>query len=113
MAREATPLRPGNTRITYTAGADIAAGAVVPLTSFCGVADSAIANTAVGLLIMDGEFAVTTAASEAWTGGAKVYWDDTNNVATTTATSNTFLGIASAPKASTSTAGKVYLGFGA
>lgn len=45
----------------------------------------------------------TCAGSEAWTVGAKVYWDNTNSRFTVTATSNTLCGYATQPKAAADT----------
>lgn len=41
-----------------------------------------------------GVFDLTKASSLAWSAGDKVYWDDTNKVATKTATVNTLIGVA-------------------
>ena len=37
---------------------------------------------------------ITKVGSQAWTVGAKVYWDDTNKRTTTVATDNTLIGVA-------------------
>lgn len=47
------------------------------------------------------------ATGEAWTMGAKLYWDDTAKKFTTTATANTLCGYAAAPAASADTTGSV------
>lgn len=52
---------------------------------------------------------VVTAASQAWTAGATIYWDNTAAVFTTTSTSNTKCGIAVEDKASTTTTGVIEL----
>jgi predicted RecA/RadA family phage recombinase len=41
-----------------------------------------------------GVFDLTKIGSQAWTVGAKVYWDDTNKRCTTVATDNTLIGVA-------------------
>ena len=41
-----------------------------------------------------GVFDITKVGSQAWTVGAKVYWDDTNKRCTTVATDNTLIGVA-------------------
>ncbi len=41
-----------------------------------------------------GVFDITKVGSQAWTAGAKVYWDNTNKEATKTATANTLIGVA-------------------
>lgn len=58
-----------------------------------------------------GVFTVTKAASQAWTEGALVYWDDTNGEFTTTATGNHLAGWATeaAESGAALTTGHVYL----
>jgi predicted RecA/RadA family phage recombinase len=46
-------------------------------------------------------------SAEAWTVGAKLYWDDTNKVLTTTSTSNTLVGVAVAVAANPSASGSI------
>ena len=41
-----------------------------------------------------GDYPITKVGSQAWTVGAKVYWDDTNKRCTTVATDNTLIGAA-------------------
>ena len=43
---------------------------------------------------VNGVFDITKVGSQAWTVGAKVYWDDTNKRTTTVATDNTLIGAA-------------------
>jgi hypothetical protein len=43
---------------------------------------------------LTGVFDLTKIGSQAWTVGAKVYWDDTNKRCTTVATDNTLIGVA-------------------
>ena len=43
---------------------------------------------------LTGVFDLTKVGSQAWTVGAKVYWDDTNKRTTSVATSNTLIGVA-------------------
>lgn len=59
-----------------------------------GVAQSAAASGAEVPLVVTGVFTLPKAASQAWTVGARVYWDNTNKVCTTTASGNTLIGIA-------------------
>ena len=49
-------------------------------------------TTRIDLLV--GVFDITKVGSQAWTVGAKVYWDDTNKRCTTVATDNTLIGVA-------------------
>lgn len=59
----------------------------------------------------EGVFDLPKADSQAWVEGAKVYWDNTNKVCTTTATSNTLMGCAVLAVANTAglTTGRVRL----
>ena len=43
---------------------------------------------------LTGVFDVTKIGSQAWSAGAKIYWDDTNKRTTNVATSNTLIGVA-------------------
>ncbi len=70
--------------LNYTAGANIASGQFVLIGAIGGVAIGAIANGATGAVRVKGVFSVPK-ASGAVTQGAKLYWDATNSVLTTTA----------------------------
>jgi predicted RecA/RadA family phage recombinase len=80
--------------VDYTPGSAVAAGDVIVQGELVGVARTPIAANALGSLAVDGvfDFAKTTGGGTAITAGDNVYWDDTNNVATTTATGNKLLG---------------------
>jgi predicted RecA/RadA family phage recombinase len=56
-----------------------------------------------------GVFYVVKNSAEAWTEGAKVYWDNTAKKFTTTSTSNTLVGVAVAAAANPSSNGYVRL----
>ena len=78
--------------IDYTPVAAVAAGAVVVLGSVgVGVADRPIAAGEKGALVVEGvcDFPKASGAINAY---AKVYWDATNSVATTTSSGNTLIG---------------------
>lgn len=87
--------------LTFTndTGAVIASGAGVLKGALFGVAQNTIAIDADGPLLLEGVVELPKTASQAWTFGAVVYWDDTNKRATTAATGNTKIGVASAPVA--------------
>ncbi len=93
MAMQATFVHEGRS-IDYTPGSTVAAGDVVVQGELVGVAKTPIAANALGSLAVDGvfDFAKATGGGTAITAGANVYWDDTNNVATTTATGNKLIG---------------------
>lgn len=79
--------------LDYTPTAAVANGAVVSLGTRIGIAGSDIAANASGQIHVTGVFEMEK-ASGAITMGAAVYYDATNDVITTTATSNTPAGYA-------------------
>jgi predicted RecA/RadA family phage recombinase len=62
--------------------------------SIFGVAAGDAASGATVEAALTGVFDLTKIGSQAWTVGAKVYWDDTNKRCTTVATDNTLIGVA-------------------
>jgi predicted RecA/RadA family phage recombinase len=82
--------------IDYVPAADVAAGEVVVIGELVGVAHAPIAAGELGALTVRGVFAFAkaTGGGTAIAAGAKVYWNDTDNVATTDAAggSNKYLG---------------------
>ncbi|NVK57321.1 MAG: DUF2190 family protein [Alteromonadaceae bacterium] len=93
--------------ITLPAPYDVTAGAGALVGSIFGVAQGAAAATEDVVLVRRGVFELAKTSAQAWNQGAKIYWDDTNKVATTTATSNTLIGAAVAAAANPSTTGTV------
>ena len=86
-------VQPGNT-VTLTAPYAVTSGDGLLVGSIFGIAS---ADTALGEPVetaLTGVFDITKVGSQAWTVGAKVYWDDTNKRATSVATSNTLIGVA-------------------
>jgi len=67
-------------------------GALVGL--MFGVAESDAANGADVVLVTEGVVDINKIGSQAWTVGARVYWDNSNFRCTTVATSNTLIGVA-------------------
>ena len=86
-------VQPGNT-LTLTAPYAVTSGDGLLIGSIFGVAagDAAIGEPVETALV--GVFDLTKIGSQAWTVGAKVYWDDTNKRCTTVATDNTLIGVA-------------------
>ena len=86
-------VQPGNT-ITLTAPYAVASGDGPLVGSIFGIAagDAALGEPVETALV--GVFDITKVGSQAWTVGAKVYWDDTNKRCTTVATDNTQIGVA-------------------
>lgn len=70
--------------VDYTPTADVAAGQVVVQGDLVGVALSAISANTLGALAVAGVFDVAKDAATVFSAGAKVFWDDTNNLAVTT-----------------------------
>lgn len=83
--------------VDYTpSGAAVAAGQVVVIGSFPRIAHSDIADGKLGALATRGgvyEMPKTAGVSSAIENGVVVYWDDTNNVITETATGNKVIGV--------------------
>lgn len=103
-------IAPGH-RMTITAGADISSGDGVLAGAIFGVAEADIANGAEGVVVLTGVFELPKIGSQAWTVGAKVYWDNGNSRCTTVASTNTLIGVAYAAVGSGAgeTLGKVRL----
>ena len=94
--------------IEITAAAAFTSGQPVLVGSLVGFAANnyAIGDTAV--IWLTGTFSALKAA-EAWTAGAKVYWDNTNSVFTVTVGANTFAGYAGAAQLAADPTGLVIL----
>ena len=86
-------VQPGNT-ITLSAPYALTSGDGLLVGSIFGVAagDAALGESVQTALA--GVFDITKVASQAWSAGDKVYWDNTNKEATKTATANTLIGVA-------------------
>ncbi|UFM64018.1 DUF2190 family protein [Paracoccus sp. MA] len=86
-------VQPGNT-LTLTAPYAVTSGGGLLVGSIFGVAAGDAASGATVEAALTGVFDLTKIGSQAWTVGAKVYWDDTNKRCTTVATDNTLIGVA-------------------
>lgn len=95
--------------VPYTPAADVAAGTVVVQGDLVGVALRPLAANQQGELLVFG-----TVEAKKGTGaiavGTVLYWDDTNNIVTTTATGNKRIGISAAPAAASDSYVMVLLG---
>lgn len=110
MAKEAIYVQPGNV-IDYLAGADIAVGDVVPLgTTKIGVAQTAIANGAVGAVAVSGVFEIAASTAVAMAVGDVVYWDVADGNLNKTATDNIQAGVVVEAKLQAGTTAKVLIG---
>ena len=102
-------LQPGEV-VQYTAGADIASGAVVPLTSRCGIALGDIANGATGSVALAGVYTVGKTTGQTWSIGQALYYVSGTAKLSTSASGNTPAGYAFAAAASDATTGELLLG---
>ena len=86
-------VQPGAT-LTLTAPYAVTSGDGLLVGSIFGVAAGDAASGATVEAALTGVFDLTKIGSQAWTVGAKIYWDDTNKRCTTVATDNTLIGVA-------------------
>lgn len=95
--------------VTLTAPADVSSGAGVLVGDIFGIAQhDALTGEPVSLQ-RTGVFEMAKTSAQAWTVGAKVYWDAATGRVTTTAASNKIIGAAAAAAANPSAAGLVLL----
>lgn len=80
--------------ITITAPLALTSGQGVLVDSLFGIACSDIASGAQGDINTAGVYDLTKQASQAWTVGAKIYWNNTTRVCTNVATGNSLIGVA-------------------
>jgi len=97
------------TTVSLSAPYDVASGGGLLVGALFGVALSAAANGAAVQAVTRGVFALPKTNAQAWTQGAKVYWDNTAKEVTTTSTSNTLIGCALVAAANPSATGMVRL----
>lgn len=88
---------------------DLSSGDGVLIGSLFGVVVKDTAMGASGEMKTEGVFKLAKTSAQAWTVGAKIYWDDTNKVCTTTASGNSLIGAATAVAANPSSTGYVRL----
>lgn len=86
-------VQPGNT-LSLTAPYAVTSGDGLLVGSVFGIASADAALNDPVEAALTGVFDLTKVGSQAWTAGAKVYWDDTNKRTTSVATSNTLIGVA-------------------
>jgi predicted RecA/RadA family phage recombinase len=86
-------VQPGAT-LTLISPYAVTSGNGLLVGSIFGVAAGDAASGATIEAALTGVFDLTKIGSQAWTAGAKVYWDDTNKRCTTVATDNTLIGVA-------------------
>lgn len=102
-------IQPGE-NLTVPAPANVSAGDPVMVGSLFGVVQGDALSGADVVIVTKGVFELTKLEAQAWTVGAKVYWDADNSRTTTVASTNTLIGVAAAAAANPSTTGRVRLG---
>lgn len=103
---EATFFQEGNS-IDHTPGSALAAGEVVPLGGFVGIATRVIVAGELAALKIRGLWKVTKQTGVAWTRGDVIYWDNAANQANKTSAGNTRMGVTTIDAASGDTSGYV------
>lgn len=88
-----TFIQPGHA-LTLAAPHDVASGDGLLVGALFGIATHDAATGAEVETQLTGVVEIAKAASQAWTAGAKVYWDNTAKRATTVASGNTLIGVA-------------------
>jgi predicted RecA/RadA family phage recombinase len=88
---QATFVLEGDT-IDFMAAATVAVGDVVVQGDLVGVVTRTLAIGELGSLIVEGVLDFNKLTNVAFTVGTILYWDDTNNVVTATATGNKVIG---------------------
>ena len=99
----------GGCAVDYTPGAAVAAGDVVVQGDLVGVVKRPIAANELGAVEVAGVFDFAKNTGVAYSVGTILYWDDTNNVVTTTATGNKQIGKSVRAAASADTTVRVRL----
>lgn len=100
---------PGNV-LTVAAPAAVVSGAVAIIGSIVGVYESDAASGSPVAVLTAGVFELPKVSAQAWTAGAKIYWDGAAGKATNVLTGNTLIGIAADPAANPSAVGNVKIG---
>ena len=95
--------------IDHTPAGALAAGDVVVLGDLVGVTKRPLAANEPGALAVDGVFDFAKNTGVSYTVGTILYWDDTNNVVTTTASGNKQIGKVVRAAATTDTTVRVRL----
>ncbi len=101
-------IQPGNT-VTLAAPYAVTSGGGLLVGAIFGVATvDAIQGEEIEVCLV-GVVDLAKKAAQAWAPGDKIYWDDTDKVATTTAAGNTPIGVATSSAAAAAATGRVRL----
>lgn len=103
-----TYIQPGEV-VTVAAPRALTSGEGALVGSLFGVATTDADNGATVEIARRGVFTLAKTSAQAWTVGAKIYWDDTEHECTTVSTDNTLIGCAAAVAANPSDTGDVLL----
>lgn len=95
--------------LTLAAPYAVASGGGLKVGSIFGVAVTAADSGATVETCTTGVYELPKASAQAWTAGAKVYWDDTAKHCTSAASGNTLIGVATEAAANPSSTGRVRL----
>lgn len=101
-------VQPGDT-VTVAAPYDVASGGGALVGAIFGIAGGDALSGADVQLTRVGVFTHAKTSAQAWTVGAKLYWDNSAKVFTTTSSGNTLVGVAAAAAANPSATGTVLL----
>lgn len=102
-------VQPGKA-MTLPAPYDMLSGAGALIGALFGVAQFDALSGADCVFDTEGVWNLKKTSAQAWTVGAKIYWDNTNKECTTTASGNTLIGVAAAAASNPSATGSVRLG---
>ncbi|MEE9609539.1 MAG: DUF2190 family protein [Myxococcota bacterium] len=96
--------------VEHIAAAAITAGDVVLIAGGVGIAQDTVASGKLVTVAIGGQLQATPViAAQAWTLGAKIYWDATPGEFTNVATANTLAGWAYRARASADTVGYIVI----
>jgi predicted RecA/RadA family phage recombinase len=102
-------VKAGNATTMTAPSGGVSSGELVFSGSMFGVAATDAAEGEDFELVHGEVWELPKTSAQAWTLGAKVYWDSDDSVATTTSTDNTLIGVAAAAAANPSGTGIVRL----
>ncbi|MDR3165280.1 MAG: DUF2190 family protein [Synergistaceae bacterium] len=111
MNRIAKPVQNGEVIDYINSGSDpITVGDVVPLGTFCGIAEIGIPVGEIGTVAITKVWDVPSVSGTAFSVGDTLYWNASNKQATKTPANNMPLGVCVAPKASGQSVARVKIG---
>ncbi len=104
-------IRQNATNLPLIAPYAIASGAPFMVGAIFAVASNDAATGAAVEGVTRGEYSLPKTTTEAWTVGAKLYWNATTKLLTTTASGNTQVAVATQAAAAAATTGAAKLGY--